>query len=94
MIKNIWAGDIALLELLAGETQAPPDVLKRLAAIGHVQVIAGAPKLSLKGLRRARQLKACEHDLRKQFSAKGGSSLTTDGSTGFHVGGGRANIRP
>jgi hypothetical protein len=94
-VKNVTGADLALLELLAGTTAAPREVLDGLASRGHLTISAGQAALTPKGRRRAEKLKPIENDLRLCFSAKAGkrSALTTDGGTGFSVGGGPARIR-
>jgi hypothetical protein len=90
-VKNVTRIDIALVELLnAGKTAAPPDVLDRLRAKGHVTTTGGKPALTPKGRRRAQGLRAAEHDLRLMFrtAAAGESPMTTVGGSTLHVGGG------
>ncbi len=81
MIRNLWVGDLALLELAAGQTAAPPDVLEELRVRGHITLARGKPTLTDRGRNRAGRLKACEHDLRKMFTARGKPALTTDGGS-------------
>ena len=40
-VKILWLGDVHLVELADGHTAAAPDVLRRLAALGHVALTAG-----------------------------------------------------
>lgn len=84
MIKNIWAGDLALIELAAGRTDAPQSVLSILAGKGHVEVTAAGPKLTGRGRRRARKLQPCAHDMRLQFAAGGSTPLATVGGGQIH----------
>jgi hypothetical protein len=96
MVQDIWLGDLALLELLRGPTEAPAEVLTKLAVLGHVAIAAGgAPRLTTAGRERAEKLRDAEHDLRLLFAvrADGRAPLTTDGGTVLHVGGGKAQIR-
>ena len=52
-IKNVTVIDLALIELLAGETAAPADVLDALRRRGLIATAAGKPRLTPKGRRRA-----------------------------------------
>lgn len=90
MVKNLWLGDLALIELARdGGTAAPDDVLAKLRDQGHI-TLSGGPKLTDAGRARAACLKDAEHDLRLMFTTSGGESkITTDGSGGsIHIGGG------
>ena len=86
MTKNIWAGDLALIELAAGRTDAPRDVLDSLAAKGHVKLTAkGGPVLTGAGKHRAASLKGSEHDLRLMFGPGSGSAIKGVGGSGFRA---------
>jgi hypothetical protein len=93
MIRDIWAGDLALIELnKSGTTAAPADVLRELKRRGH---LTASGKLTIEGRRRARGLADAERNLRGMYAraAQGKSMLTTDGRGSLHIGGGRATIR-
>jgi hypothetical protein len=72
-VRNVSVLDLALVELLRGETAAPKPVLKQLALRGYVKLESGRPKLTKKGRARAMGLAPFEHDLRAMF---GGDPLT------------------
>lgn len=98
-VKNVTVNDLALIELAdAGKTGAPPEVLERLRASGHLVLTAAGVKLTSKGSRRAERLKPFEHDMRLMWGAKAGANagakapLTTDGGCGLRIGGGSARI--
>ena len=93
MVRNLWQGDLALLELAAaGKTDAPREVIKKLESLGHVER-SGGLKLTATGRDRAVRLKPAEHDLRRQFTAQGGGALRTVGGSSIRVGGGCPDIR-
>jgi hypothetical protein len=93
-VKDVWAGDLALIELAAGRTEAPQAVLQELKRRGHVKIAAGKATLTTAGTRRAQRLHPHEHDLRLQATSNKGSAITTDGASRLHIGsGGTAKIR-
>jgi hypothetical protein len=87
-IKNVWAGDLALVELLAGGTEAPAEVLQKLVSLGHVKLVAGKPSLTAAGRSRAKRLKPAANDLRRMSNASPGAPVKTVGQSSLHVGGG------
>jgi hypothetical protein len=95
VIKNTWAGDLALVELLTrGHSEAPQELLLELARRGHVALLAGGrARLTGKGRTRATKLRGAENDMRTLFAAKDGAAVKTVGGGPFHVGGGSARIR-
>ena len=95
-VKNVTVIDLALIELLSGETAAPSAVLDKLRARGLIATVGGRSQLTPKGRRRAEALRPHEHDMRLMAGdAAGwsGVSVRTVGGCGLHVGGGRAFIR-
>jgi hypothetical protein len=82
-IKNVTAADLALVELLAGKTEAPAGILTALDAKDYVEFIGGKPRLTPRGKRRAERLKPHEHDMRLMFGAAGDSPLHTVGGCAF-----------
>jgi hypothetical protein len=93
VIKDIWVGDLALIELLAGKSEAPADVLNKLEARGQLLLTSAGPELTSAGQQRAQQLKQIETDLRAMFTASGRSPVHTDAGPLIHIGGGVARIR-
>jgi hypothetical protein len=97
MVKNLWPGDIALVEMLRGSTEAPSAICRELRARGYLEIIAGKPKLTVKGRRRAERLRPAEQDLRKMFAsgaaANGAAGIEAPARSSLHIGGGRARIR-
>jgi hypothetical protein len=88
--------DIALVELLDGGTQAPPEIIAALRAGDYLEAGDGPPRLTPRGRRRAERLKPASHDLRllHQMSADG-RPLRTDGRATIYLdGGGPVTIRP
>lgn len=93
IVKGLWVGDLALIELLAGKTDAPADVLEKLRVLGNVTLSAGKAALTPKGRRRAERLRPMEHDLRLLHAGAAGSEpLKTVAGAALHVTGGPARI--
>jgi hypothetical protein len=95
-VKNVTVVDLALIELLSGETAAPPEVLNKLLARGLLAMSAGKASLTPKGRLRAESLKPAEHDLRLLFAgaaAGTGPSLHTDAASTLHLDGRLAHVR-
>lgn len=86
-VKNITAIDIALLELLDGKAEAPPQVFAALKAKGYVALSGGKPSLTASGRARAKAMKPGEHSIRKMFAQPvgGGSPLKLVGGGAFHT---------
>jgi superfamily II helicase len=89
MIRNLWDGDLALIELAAGNsTAAPREVLLKLASLGHVKLDGGKASLTSKGRKRAIALLPAENDLRMSANAKlqHRQPIRTVGSSSMHIG--------
>ena len=70
IVKDTWAGDLALIELHRdGSTGGPADVVRELAARGHVTLNGPAAALTAGGRDRARRLKDSEGNLRQLFAS-------------------------
>jgi hypothetical protein len=88
-VKNVTVIDLALVEMLDGRTEAPAEVLAKLAAKGHLTLTAdGKPALTAKGRDRATKLAPNEHDMRLMFRAEGAHALTAPADCSLHIGGG------
>ncbi|MBA4187766.1 MAG: hypothetical protein C0467_07080 [Planctomycetaceae bacterium] len=64
-VRDVWAGDVALVELARSErTEAPAEVLSELARRGHVKLSGKTAKLTGAGRIRANALAKAEGNIR------------------------------
>jgi hypothetical protein len=89
-VKNLCLADVAICELMRGESLAPPEILEQLRVRGYVD---GAKRLTLKGRKRGEALKGREEDLRRMFGRGGNTMLRTVGSGGMIYLSGPVRIR-
>ncbi|VTT99069.1 unnamed protein product [Gemmataceae bacterium] len=86
-IKNVWAGDVALIELTrSGRTDAPGEILAELKHRGHLTLDkSGTPSLTGAGVKRAEALKPCEANLRAMAvnASTGRAPLMTASGSGL-----------
>ena len=84
--KDLWHGDIALVELLTGETGAPADVKARLVRLGHM---SSSGALTAAGRKRAQVLATMGPDLHRIVGAGDVSAgIKAPGSTSINMTGG------
>jgi hypothetical protein len=84
--RDDWAVNLALIELLRGDTEAPRHVLRACRDRGFVKLRAGVPRLTAAGRRRAVRKQSSENNYRLLLAPPGDRApLCTVAGSGLHT---------